>query len=146
LAILRWIIRGFGIVFQRVMGLGGASALAVAANIFLGTVEAPIIIRGYLDKLSRSELFLLMTVGLATVAGSTMVAYASLLAPTLPDAAGHVLTASIIAAPAGVLLSRIVVRRSWGRAAPTPNTAAPCATTARSTPSAAASSTGCRWC
>jgi CNT family concentrative nucleoside transporter len=113
--ILRWIIRGFGIVFQRVMGLGGASALAVAANIFLGTVEAPIIIRGYLDKLSRSELFLLMTVGLATVAGSTMVAYASLLAPTLPDAAGHVLTASIIAAPAGVLLSRIVVPEKLGQ-------------------------------
>jgi len=113
--ILKWIIRGFGAVFQRVMGLGGASALAVAANIFLGTVEAPIIIRGYLEKLSRSELFLLMTVGLATVAGSTMVAYASLLAPTLPDAAGHVLTASIISAPAGVLLSRIVVPEQPGQ-------------------------------
>ena len=113
--ILRWIIRGFGIVFQRTMGLGGASALAVAANIFLGTVEAPIVIRGYLERLTRSELFLLMTVGLATVAGSTMVAYATLLAPTLPDAAGHVLTASIIAAPAGVLLSRIVVPEKTGQ-------------------------------
>jgi CNT family concentrative nucleoside transporter len=113
--ILKWLIRGFGIVFQRTMGLGGASALAVAANIFLGTVEAPIIIRGYLERLSRSELFMLMTVGLATVAGSTMVAYASLLAPTLPDAAGHVLTASIISAPAGVLLSRIVVPEALGQ-------------------------------
>ena len=113
--ILKWVIRGFGIVFQRVMGLGGASALAVAANIFLGTVEAPIIIRGYLDKLTRSELFLLITVGLATVAGSTMVAYASLLAPTLPDAAGHVVTASIISAPAGVLLSRIIVPERLGQ-------------------------------
>jgi CNT family concentrative nucleoside transporter len=113
--ILKWVIRGFGILFQRTMGLGGASALAVAANIFLGTVEAPIVIRGYLERLSRSELFLLMTVGLATVAGSTMVAYATLLAPTLPDAAGHVLTASIIAAPAGVLLSRIVVPEKLGQ-------------------------------
>jgi CNT family concentrative nucleoside transporter len=113
--ILRWIIRGFGFLFERAMGLGGASALAVAANIFLGTVEAPIIIRGYLERLSRSELFMLMTVGLATVAGSTMVAYASLLAPTLPDAAGHVLTASIISAPAGVLLSRIVVPERPGQ-------------------------------
>ena len=113
--ILRWVIRGFGIVFQRTMGLGGASALAVAANIFLGTVEAPIVIRGYLERLTRSELFLLMTVGLATVAGSTMVAYASLLAPTLPDAAGHVLTASVIAAPAGVLLSRIFVPEQLGQ-------------------------------
>lgn len=113
--ILRWVIRGFGFVFQRTMGLGGASALAVAANIFLGTVEAPIVIRGYLERLSRSELFLLMTVGLATVAGSTMVAYATLLAPTLPDAAGHVLTASIISAPAGVLLSRIFVPEKLGQ-------------------------------
>jgi CNT family concentrative nucleoside transporter len=88
--------------------------LAVAANIFLGTIEAPIIIRGYLEKLTRSELFLLMTVGLATVAGSTMVAYATLLAPTLPNAAGHVLTASIISAPAGVLLSRIMVPEAPG--------------------------------
>ena len=112
--ILKWIIRGFGLLFERTMGLGGASALAVAANIFLGTVEAPIIIRGYLERLTRSELFMLMTVGLATVAGSTMVAYATLLAPTLPDAAGHVLTASIISAPAGVLLSRIVVPEKPG--------------------------------
>jgi CNT family concentrative nucleoside transporter len=113
--ILKWVIRGFGAVFQRFMGLGGASALAVAANIFLGTIEAPIIIRGYLDRLTRSELFMLMTVGLATVAGSTMVAYATLLAPTLPDAAGHVLTASVISAPAGVLLSRIVVPEKPGQ-------------------------------
>jgi CNT family concentrative nucleoside transporter len=115
LRVLKWIIRGFGVLFQRTMGLGGASALAVAANIFLGTIEAPIIIRGYLEKLTRSELFLLMTVGLATVAGSTMVAYATLLAPTLPDAAGHVLTASIVSAPAGVLLSRIVVPEQVGQ-------------------------------
>ena len=113
--ILKWIIRGFGFIFERAMGLGGASALAVAANIFLGTVEAPIIIRGYLERLTRSELFMLMTVGLATVAGSTMVAYATLLSPTLPDAAGHVLTASIISAPAGVLLSRIVVPEKPGQ-------------------------------
>ncbi|HEX8568595.1 MAG TPA: nucleoside transporter C-terminal domain-containing protein [Caulobacteraceae bacterium] len=115
LKVLKWIIRGFGVIFQRTMGLGGASALAVAANIFLGTIEAPIIIRGYLERLTRSELFLLMTVGLATVAGSTMVAYAALLAPTLPDAAGHVLTASIISAPAGVLLSRIMVPEPAGQ-------------------------------
>lgn len=113
--ILKWTIRGFGWVFQKTMGLGGASALAVATNIFLGTVETPLVIRGYLEKLSRSELFLLMTVGLATVAGSTMVAYATLLAPTLPDAAGHVLVASIISAPAGVLVSRIMVPERLGQ-------------------------------
>ncbi len=113
--ILRWVIRGFGYVFQKTMGLGGASALAVATNIFLGTVETPLVIRGYLDKLSRSELFMLMTVGLSTVAGSTMVAYATLLSASLPDAAGHVLVASIISAPAGVLLSRVVIPEPPGQ-------------------------------
>ncbi|MCC7266531.1 MAG: NupC/NupG family nucleoside CNT transporter [Caulobacteraceae bacterium] len=113
--ILKWITRGFGFVFQRTMGLGGASALAVAANIFLGMIESPIVIRAYLDKLSRSELFLMMVVGLATVAGSTMVAYALLLKATLPGAAAHVLVASIVSAPAGVLLARIVVPEKAGQ-------------------------------
>ncbi|WP_282009195.1 NupC/NupG family nucleoside CNT transporter [Brevundimonas aveniformis] len=107
--ILKWLIRGFGFLFQRTMGLGGASALAVAANIFLGMIESPIVIRAYLDKLTRSELFLLMVVGLATVAGSTMVAYATILGGVLPNAAGHVLVASIISAPAGVALARILI-------------------------------------
>jgi CNT family concentrative nucleoside transporter len=112
--ILKWITHGFGFLFQKTMGLGGASALAVAANIFLGMIESPIVIRAYLDKLTRSELFLMMVVGLATVAGSTMVAYALMLAPTLPNAAGHVLVASIISAPAGVLLARIVIPEKAG--------------------------------
>jgi len=112
--ILKWAILGFGALFQKTMGLGGASALAVAANIFLGTIETPLVIRGYLDKLSRSEVFLMMTVGLATVAGSTMVAYATILAPTLTNAAGHVLVASIVSAPAGVLLARILIPEKEG--------------------------------
>lgn len=112
--ILKWITHGFGLLFQRTMGLGGASALAVAANIFLGMIESPIVIRAYLDKLTRSELFLMMVVGLATVAGSTMVAYALMLSAVLPNAAGHVLVASIISAPAGVLLARIMIPETRG--------------------------------
>ncbi|WP_420471539.1 NupC/NupG family nucleoside CNT transporter [Brevundimonas sp. FT23042] len=112
--ILKWITYGFGILFQKTMGLGGASALAVAANIFLGMIESPIVIRAYLDKLTRSELFLMMVVGLATVAGSTMVAYALMLEETLTNAAGHVLVASIISAPAGILLARIMVPEKPG--------------------------------
>jgi len=113
--ILKWITHGFGILFQRTMGLGGASALAVAANIFLGMIESPIVIRAYLDKLTRSELFLMMVVGLATVAGSTMVAYAAILGPVLPNAAGHVLVASIVSAPAGILLARILIPETPGQ-------------------------------
>ncbi|MEQ1616735.1 MAG: nucleoside transporter C-terminal domain-containing protein [Terricaulis sp.] len=115
--ILKWITQGFGLLFQRTMGLTGPSALAVAANIFMGMVESPIVIRAYLERLTRSELFLMMVVGLATVAGSTMVAYVTLLDPGAPggadaafhNVAGHVLMASIISAPAGILLARIMV-------------------------------------
>lgn len=112
--VLKWITYAFGVLFQKTMGLGGASAVAVAANIFLGMIESPIVIRAYLDKLTRAELFLMMVVGLATVAGSTMVAYAALLAPVMDNAAAHVLVASIVSAPAGVLLARIIVPEKPG--------------------------------
>ena len=112
--VLKWLTQGFGLLFQRTMGLGGASARAVAANIFLGMIESPIVIRAYLDKLTRSELFLMMVVGLATVAGSTMVAYAAILAPVLTNAAGHVLVASIVSAPAGILLARVIIPETPG--------------------------------
>jgi CNT family concentrative nucleoside transporter len=107
--ILKWLTQGFGFVFQRTLGLRGPPALATAATIFMGQVEGPIFIRAYLDLLTRSELFMLVAVGMSCVAGSTMVAYATILKGVLPDAAAHVLTASIISAPAGVLLARIIV-------------------------------------
>lgn len=109
--ILRWITQGFGVVFEKTMGLRGPPALATAATVFMGQVEGPIFIRSYLPTLSRSELFMLIAVGMACVSGSTMVAYATILKDVLPNAASHVLTASIISAPAGVLLARILVPR-----------------------------------
>jgi CNT family concentrative nucleoside transporter len=109
LTILKWIARGLGWLFQRSLGLRGPPALAVAATIFMGQVEGPIFIRAYLDRLSRSELFMLLTVGMSCISGSTLVAYATILKASLPNAAAHVLTASIISAPAGVLLARIIV-------------------------------------
>lgn len=112
--ILVWVTRGFGIVFEKTMGLRGPPALATAATVFMGQVEGPIFIRSYLAGLSRSELFMLIAVGMACVSGSTMVAYATILRDVLPNAAAHVLTASIISAPAGVLLARIVVPRDPG--------------------------------
>ncbi len=109
IGILKAIIRVFGVIFERAIGLGGASALGVASNIFVGNVESLIIIRAYLDKLTRSELFIMMVVGMANVAGSTMVAYVLILHDVLPNAAGHILAAAIVSAPAGVLLARIIV-------------------------------------
>jgi CNT family concentrative nucleoside transporter len=109
--ILKWITQAFGVIFEKTMGLRGPPALATAATIFMGQVEGPIFIRSYLPGLSRSELFMLITVGMACVSGSTMVAYATILKDVLPNAAAHVLTASIISAPAGVLLARILIPR-----------------------------------
>ncbi|HEX7947279.1 MAG TPA: nucleoside transporter C-terminal domain-containing protein [Phenylobacterium sp.] len=109
--ILVWITQAFGVVFEKTMGLRGPPALATAATVFMGQVEGPIFIRSYLPSLSRSELFMLIAVGMACVSGSTMVAYATILAGVLPGAAAHVLTASIVSAPAGVLLARIIVPR-----------------------------------
>jgi CNT family concentrative nucleoside transporter len=113
--VLKWVIRGFGLVFQKTLGMGGASALSAAVNIFLGNVECALIIKGYLEKLTRSELFLMMVLGLATVAGSTMIAYVTILRATIPDAAAHVITASILSAPAGILLARIMVPEEPGK-------------------------------
>ncbi|HEY8616941.1 NupC/NupG family nucleoside CNT transporter [Phenylobacterium sp.] len=110
--ILKWVTQAFGLLFERTMGLRGAPALATATTIFMGQVEGPIFIRSYLPSLSRSELFLLIAVGMACVSGSTMVAYATILRDVLPNAAAHVLTASIVSAPAGVLLARIIVPRN----------------------------------
>jgi len=110
--ILKWITQGFGLIFEKTMGLRGPPALATAATVFMGQVEGPIFIRSYLPSLSRSELFMLIAVGMACVSGSTMVAYATILRDVLPNAAAHVLTASIISAPAGVLLARILVPRT----------------------------------
>jgi CNT family concentrative nucleoside transporter len=109
--ILKWVIQGFGALFERTLGLRGPPALATAATVFMGQVEGPIFIRSYLPSLSRSELFLLLSVGMSCVSGSTMVAYATILKGVLPNAAAHVLTASVISAPAGVLLARIMVPR-----------------------------------
>jgi len=110
--ILKWITQGFSFVFEKTMGLSGACALSVASNIFLGMIECQIVIKAYLKYLSRSEVFMMMVVGLSCVSGSTMVAYILMLKEVLPNAAGHVLAASIISAPAGVLLSRIIVPKS----------------------------------
>ena len=116
--ILKWLTEAFGLLFQKTMGLRGAPALATAATIFMGQVEGPIFIRGYLPALTRSELFLLLTVGMSCVSGSTVVAYATILHGVLPNVAAHVLTASLISAPAGVLLARVLVPRDPDGEAP----------------------------
>ncbi|MCP3955391.1 MAG: nucleoside:proton symporter [Desulfobacterales bacterium] len=107
--ILPVVVRGFSWGLERSLGLGGAEGVSVSANIFVGMVEAPLFIRPYLAQMTRSELFTLMTSGMATIAGTVMVLYASILSRAIPDIMGHILTASIISVPAAVVISKIMV-------------------------------------
>ncbi|VFN07207.1 MAG: concentrative nucleoside transporter, CNT family, partial [Candidatus Kentron sp. G] len=112
LRILPLVVKLFSLVLQKTLGVGGALGLGAAANIFVGMVEAPLVVRPYLSRLSRSELFALMTCGMATIAGTMMVLYASILGPVLPNAMGHILIASLISAPAAIVVARMMVPES----------------------------------
>jgi concentrative nucleoside transporter, CNT family len=107
--ILPPIVRGFSWVLERTMGIGGAVGLSTAANIFLGQVESPLFIRPYLVALTRGELFMVMTGGMAGIAGTVFVLYATILRNVIPDVAGHILVASILGAPAALLISQLMV-------------------------------------
>ena len=107
--ILPLVVRGFGYVLERSFRLGGAVGLASAANIFIGMVEAPLFVRPYLNRLSRSELFVLMATGMATIAGTVFVLYSIILSPVMPDAASQLLVASVISAPAAITIALLMV-------------------------------------
>ena len=112
--ILPPVIRGVSWALERTLGIGGAVGLSTAANIFVGMVEAPLFIRPYLGRLTRSELFLVMTGGMAGIAGTVFVIYATLLRPVMPDVAVHLLIASVASAPAAIVVSLIMVPASPG--------------------------------
>jgi CNT family concentrative nucleoside transporter len=103
------VVRGMAWLLERTLGVGGAVGLSTAANIFLGMVEAPLFIRPYLAQLTRSELFLVMTGGMAGIAGTVLVLYATLVGPMIPDAAAHFVIASVLGAPAAIVVSLIMV-------------------------------------
>jgi CNT family concentrative nucleoside transporter len=103
------VVRGMAWLLERTLGVGGAVGLSTAANIFLGMVEAPLFVRPYLNQMTRSELFLVMTGGMAGIAGTVLVLYATLLAPLIQDAAAHFVIASVLGAPAAILVSLIMV-------------------------------------
>jgi len=101
-------------------GLSGAATLSVAANVFVGSVEAPLLIRAWLARLTTAELHVVMVAGLATISGNMLVVYATMIAPVVPDAAGQLLAASLVAAPASILAALLM----------RPEVAAPLATAA----------------
>ena len=107
--ILQAVVKAFAFVLRRALGISGPVGTSAAANIFVGMVEAPLLIRPYLANMSRGALFATMTVGMATVAGTVLALYASLISSGLPGAAGHLIVASVISAPAALMLAFLMV-------------------------------------
>ncbi len=107
--ILQRVVQGFAYLLQHSFGTGGPLSTAAAASIFLGLVEAPLLIRPYLNTMGRGALFAAMAVSMATVAGTVMALYASILSSVVPGAAGHLLAASLINVPGALMLARLAV-------------------------------------
>ena len=107
--ILPWLIARLSRIMQKLMGISSAESVGMAANIFLGMTEAPLLIRPYVARLTESELFCLMTGGMATIAGTVMVIYATILGDVHPDIAGHLFVASLISAPAAIAVAKLMI-------------------------------------
>jgi CNT family concentrative nucleoside transporter len=106
---LQRITAAFAWLLRRAMGIGGALALGAAVHVFVGMIEAPLLVRPYLGRMQRGEFFALMTCGMAGVAGTVMVIYASFLSPLIPNALGNILIASVISTPAGLAVAALMV-------------------------------------
>lgn len=115
--ILPAIVRVFSLLFQKALNLGGALSLGASTTIFLGMVEAPLLIKPYLREMTRSELFSLMACGMASIAGTVMVLYSTILKGIIPDPLGHILIASLIHIPAAITVSRIIIPETGAQTA-----------------------------
>lgn len=107
--VLPAIVRGISWLLEKALGVGGALGLSTAANVFVGMVEAPLVIRPYLGQVTRGELFAIMVGGMATIAGTVLFLYASILGSIVPDAVAHLLIASILSAPAAIAIAFLMV-------------------------------------
>ncbi|MBL9098200.1 MAG: nucleoside:proton symporter, partial [Alphaproteobacteria bacterium] len=107
--VLPVVVKGFALALERSMKIGGALGVGCASNIFLGMIEAPMLIKPYLEKMTRSELFTLFTCGLANVAGTVLVLFATVIEPVVPGALGHIIVASLLSLPASILLAKVMI-------------------------------------
>jgi len=107
--VLPAMVRALSWALEKLMGVGGVVGLSAAANVFVGMVEAPLFVRPYLARVSRGELFAIMAGGMASIAGTVLFLYGSILRPVLPDAVAHLLIASILSAPAALAISFVIV-------------------------------------
>ena len=112
--ILRAIVRALSWALQRTLGVSGVVGLGGGATIFLGVVESPLVLRAWFGRMSRSDLFMIMVLIMATISGAILVLYATTLSKTVPNAVGHMIVASLISLPAGVLVARLMVPGETG--------------------------------
>lgn len=109
LGIMQKVVDFFAVIMQRLLGTSGAESLSSSANIFFGQTEAPLVIKPFIARMTNSELFCVMVGGMATVAGSVLGAFTGLLKDKIPDIAGHLLTASVLSAPAALLVAKMMM-------------------------------------
>ena len=107
--ILPLLVRGMSWLLERTLGVGGAVGISTAANVFVGMVEAPLLVKPYLARVNRGELFIILAAGMAGVAGTVMALYAGIVGPRVPGALGHILAASFISAPAAIVFAVLMV-------------------------------------
>ncbi|HCP46041.1 MAG TPA: NupC/NupG family nucleoside CNT transporter [Deltaproteobacteria bacterium] len=108
LGVMQLLVRAMAVVMFRTMGTSGAESLSAAANIFVGQTEAPLVVRPFIERMTMSELNAVMTGGFATVAGGVMAAYVGMLAGVFPDIAGHLIAASVMSAPAALVIAKLM--------------------------------------
>lgn len=107
--VLAWLVNGLSWMLRRTLKVSGVVGLAGGANMFLGVVESPLVVRAYFERMSRAELFAVMVLAMATISGAILILYAQTLAKTVPDAVGHMISASLISLPAALLVARLMV-------------------------------------
>ena len=107
--VLRWMVNGLSFLLRKSLGVSGVVGLSGGANMFLGVVESPLVVRAYFARMSRAELFQVMVLAMATISGAILILYATTLRETVPDAVGHMISASLVSLPAALLIARLMV-------------------------------------
>ena len=106
---LRWLVDGLSFLLRRTLRVSGVVGLSGGANMFLGVVESPLVVRAYFAQMSRADLFQVMVLAMATISGAILILYATTLSRTVPDAVGHMISASLISLPAALLIAKLMV-------------------------------------
>ncbi|MEM6266012.1 MAG: nucleoside transporter C-terminal domain-containing protein [Pseudomonadota bacterium] len=107
--VLRLAVNALSFLLRRTLGVSGVVGLSGGANMFLGVVESPLVVRAYFATMSRAELFQVMVLAMATISGAILILYATTLRETVPEAVGHMIAASLISLPAALLVARLMV-------------------------------------